>query len=241
MKARNALVLIVGGEPVSRLGLNYLLTVEAGLQICGETADPAEALRLCQENRPSLVVLDLLLPRGDGLVLIRQLLRDSPGQPILVVSILEDTLTVQRAFRAGARGFVSKLDETPELLAAICSVRRGARYASHRVASKLLAELSCGTMKSQRDTDVAQLSDRELQVFRLIGHGACTAAIAKELCVSVKTVETHRQRIKEKLKLQNGALLSQRAMHWASQDSRRTAGPALEELTARETLVKSRN
>jgi DNA-binding NarL/FixJ family response regulator len=214
--------LIVCGEPLSRIGLNYLLTVEAGLHVLRETADPADALQFCVELRPSLVVVDFVLPHGDGLVLIQHLRRFVPSTPVLVVSSQEDSQSVQRAFRAGARGFVTKRDDTKELLHAIHMVRKGHRYASSRIASLLLTELSQGTMKSRRDADIAQLSNRELQVFRLIGHGTRTAAIAKQLCVSVKTVETHRQRIKEKLKLQNGALLNLRASHWAAQDAQRT-------------------
>lgn len=210
MKSWN--VVVVSGEPLTRLGLIYLLKVDAGFGVVGETAETAHALELCVTHRPELVVLDLVLPRGDGVVLIKELHRAAPKTDVLVVTDLHDVMTVQRAFRAGAKAFVAKADDTLEVLAAVSAVRQGTRYVSRRIADGLLGELSCGAMASHRHADVSTLSDRELQVFRLVGAGMCGSAISKELGVSVKTVETHRQRIKEKLRLKNGAELNRRAV-----------------------------
>lgn len=211
-------VAIVSGEPLMRLGLAYLLKVDAGFQVVGETASPAEAVQCVESHLPELVVLDLVLPHADGLVLIKDLHRISPKTGIIVLTAIDDIQTVQRAFRAGARGYLLKSDDPQEVLAAVSAVRHGGRHASRRVASGLLDSLSSGNMAWKRDENISSLSDRELQVFRLIGGGMCGTAISRELGVSVKTVETHRQRIKEKLRLQNGAQLAQKAVAWLDAD-----------------------
>lgn len=217
---KNATVVLVSGEPVMRLGMAYLLRVDAGFNVTGETADAEVALTICAEHQPDMVVIDLALPRSDGMVLVRDVHRILPKTALLVISSQCDVESVQRAFRAGASGFVSKFDDTHEVLAAISSLRQGDRYVSRRIADGLLGELSTGTMVSQREMDVSTLSDRELQIFRLLGSGFSGSALSREIGVSVKTVETYRQRIKEKLRIRTGAQLIQKASTWLAGETR---------------------
>lgn len=218
-------VLIVHGEPLVRVGLRTLVESERPCRTCGETSNPAIALAMASEICPTFILLDLVLPHGDGVVLLKDLHRFTPASHLVVVSSLVDTESVQRAFRAGAGAYVTTLDEPSEVLAAVDAVQEGKRYASNRVSSSLLQDLSCGALGRPRDAEVSRLSDRELQVFRMIGRGMSSTVIAQELGVSNKTVETHRQRMKDKLQVHNGAQLAQRAASWFATTTKRSGTP----------------
>ncbi|WP_009963350.1 LuxR C-terminal-related transcriptional regulator [Verrucomicrobium spinosum] len=218
-------VLIVHGEPLVRVGLRSLFESQRACATCGETSNPATALALATELTPRFVLLDLVLPQGDGVVLIKDLHRFVPSSHLIVISSLVDTESVQRAFRAGAEAYVTTQDEPGEVLAAMDAVQEGRRYASNRVSSSLLQDLSCGALGRPRDAEVSRLSDRELQVFRMIGRGMSSTSIAQELGVSSKTVETHRQRMKDKLQVHNGAQLAQRAASWFASMAKRSGHP----------------
>ncbi len=213
---RKLRVMIVNGVPLVRFGLAALAGCHPLLEVCAEAGDAREARRICAEEKPDLAVLDLEVPHGDGVELLRDFRKLHEPLRSLVVSEREDALSVQRAFRAGARGFVTAREEPAEVLAALDAVLAGRLYASRRVSLLLLEQMAGGSVAHS----VAALSDRELQVFRLLGRGLRPTAIARDLGVSVKTVETHQQRMKEKLRAANGAELHRQAEHWVAKGAR---------------------
>jgi DNA-binding NarL/FixJ family response regulator len=206
-------VLVVHQAPVTRFGLTTLLKSNRGLKVVGETGSAPVALRLFSEIEPDLVVLGLTLQHGDGISLLRDFRKMNPAARTLVLTAREDALSVQRAFRAGACGYIVTQDETSEVLHALERIAAGEFYASATVARALLQMLARGSIETPRDR-CAQLSDRELQVFRLIGSGLGTSRVAEELQLSIKTIETHRQHIKEKLGLTKAPELTRRAAEW---------------------------
>ena len=206
-------VLVVHHAPVTRFGLTILLKASRGFKVVGETSSAPVARRLFSEIQPDLVILSLTLQHGDGISLLRDFRKMNPSARTLVLTAREDPLSVQRAFRAGACGYVVAQDETREVLYALERIAAGELYASAIVANRFLQMLAAGLVETPRDP-CAQLSDRELQVFRLIGSGLGTSRVAKELHLSVKTIETHRQRIKQKLGLIKGMELTRQAADW---------------------------
>ena len=213
-------VLIVHHAPVMRFGLTALIKSNPHFKVIGETGEAPVARRLFADGAPDLVVLSLTLQHGDGIVLLKDLRKLNPTACALVVTARHDSLSVQRAFKAGARGYVVTEDETAEVLHALEEIAAGELYASGTVARGLLQMLANGSVEMRQDA-CAQLSDRELQVFRLIGSGFGTSRVATELQLSVKTIETHRQRIKQKLGLTNSTELTRRAAEWMMDAARK--------------------
>ena len=203
-------VLVVHHAPVTRFGLTTLLKSSRGFKVVAETSLAPVARRLFAEIQPDLVILSLTLQHGDGISLLRDFRKMNRAARTLVLTAREDPLSVQRAFRAGACGYVVAQDETSEVLHALERIAAGELYTSATVSHRFLQMLARGSVETPRDP-CAQLSDRELQVFRLIGTGLGTSRVAKELQLSVKTIETHRQHIKQKLGLTNGTELIRRA------------------------------
>jgi DNA-binding NarL/FixJ family response regulator len=206
-------VLVIHHAPLTRFGLTTLIKSSSHFEVIAETGEAPVALRLFAESAPALVVLSLTLQHGDGVSLLKDFRKMNPSSRALVVTARNDALSVQRAFKAGARGYVVTEDEPSEVLHALERIAAGELYASGTVARGLLQMLASGSVETQRD-GCGQLSDRELQVFRLIGSGLGTSRVASELHLSVKTIETHRQRIKQKLGLMNGTELTRRAAEW---------------------------
>ena len=206
-------VLVVHHAPVTRFGLTILLKSSRGFKVVGETGSAPVARRLFTEIQPDLVILSLTLQHGDGISLLRDFRKMNRAARTVVLTAREDPLSVQRAFRSGACGYVVTQDETTEVLHALGRIAAGELYVSATVARRFLQMLASGLMETPRDP-CAQLSDRELQVFRLIGSGLGTSRVAKELHLSVKTIETHRQRIKHKLGLIKGMELTRQAADW---------------------------
>ena len=206
-------VLVVHHAPVTRLGLTSLLKSSRGFKVVGETSEAPVGLRLFSEIQPDVVILGLTLQHGDGISLLRDFRKMNPAARTLVLTAREDPLSVQRAFRAGARGYVVTQDETSEVLHALEQIAAGELYASATIAHRFWQMLAGGLVETPRDP-CAHLSDRELQVFRLIGSGLGTSSVAKELQLSVKTIETHRQRIKQKLGFIRGMELTRQAADW---------------------------
>ena len=213
-------VLIVHRAPLTRFGLTTLIKSSRRFKVIGETGEAPVARRTFTDNSPDLVVLSLSLLHGDGIALLKDFKKINPVARALVVTTRTDLLSVQRAFKAGARGYVVAEDETTEVLHALEEIAAGELYASGTVARRLLQMLANGSVEPRRDA-CGQLSDRELEVFRLIGGGLGTARVAKELQLSVKTIETHRQRIKQKLGLTNGTELTRRAAEWMMEGARK--------------------
>ncbi|HVM62776.1 MAG TPA: response regulator transcription factor [Verrucomicrobiae bacterium] len=204
-------VLIVDDHSILREGLAMVINEEPDLQVRGEAADAREAFRAIASSRPDVVIADLSLANGSGLDLIKDLKAQYPDLPVLVLSLHDEALYAERVLRAGARGYIMKRASAPELLAALRKVLQGEIYLSERMGSAMAAQAV-----TQHGSDTGQLgslSDRELEVFRLLGEGHGTRRIARELGLSMKTVSCYRQNIKNKLNLKDATELMQRAVH----------------------------
>ena len=212
-------LLIVHASPVLRLGLSTLVGSLDHLRVCGQTADAREALELFARHRPAVVVAGLTLRHGDGIGLIKDLRKASPEIRVLVLSNRTDPLSLQRSFRAGARGYLAAHDDLSEIPRALAQIMAGEFYASPSVARLLLRVVAEGGLRPIATE--GQLSDRELQIFGLIGRGLGASRVAKELHLSVKTIETHRMRIKQKLGVQSGVELNRRAESWLMNQTRK--------------------
>ena len=204
-------ILIVDDHAFVRQGLRDFIERESDLVICGEAADRSEALLLCTETNPHLVLIDLSLGRDSGLDLVKDMAVQFPDIKMLVLSMQDEMLYAERVIRAGAAGYVGKEAHPDRLIEAARCVLAGGIYASEEVKQKI--------MQTVRKTDhggdpVATLSDRELSVFEQIGKGVSTANIAESMHLSIKTVETYRARIKTKLGVCGPAELVQRAVQW---------------------------
>ena len=211
--AERTRVFIVDDHPIVRQGLTQILNQESDLTVCGEAEDALDALEAIAALQPDLVLVDLSLKGGSGLDLIRTLKARHSTLPVLVVSMHDESLYVERVLRAGARGYIMKQEATDTMMHAIRRVLRGEIYVSDKMMTKLLGRLLFDTA----DTGVSaleRLSNRELEVLRLIGEGYATRHIAAVLHVSIKTVESHRAHIKEKLQLKDTVELVRYAMQW---------------------------
>ncbi len=208
-------ILVVHGSPLTRLGLTAALRSHRSFNICAETDQVPMARELVVRHQPDLVVLGLTLRHGDGIELIKDLRKLCPVVRALVLTKHDDPLTMQRAFRAGARGYVLAGDPTSEIFKAIERVLAGEVCASDSMTHRLVQNFARGAIKPN-GSKVSALSDRELQVFSLFGRGFGATRLAAELHLSVKTIETHQMRIKEKLGLRSAAELCERAVLWMS-------------------------
>lgn len=212
---RPARVLVVDDHPFFRAGALAWLRRQRGLVPCGQAGSAPDARRAVVTLDPDVVLLDLRLAAVDGLDLLRELLELRPRLRIVVLSRLDEDAYAHRALRAGARGYVMKSEATEVLLAAIRTVLRGGIHLSRRAAARLTQNLFPDPAES--NTDLARLSDRELQVFRLLGTGSGVAEIAATLKISPRTVETHRERLKAKLGAPNASALLRLATGWVQQ------------------------
>jgi DNA-binding NarL/FixJ family response regulator len=206
---RKADVLVTDAEPLARTGLVHLINSHPRMRVCAEAETLARARELCSQHRPHVVVIDPVM--GDGCTFIKDLPRWSSGTRAVVVTRLHDAQSVQRAFKAGACGYVTRRDPVAAVIAALLAAIEGRRFAGPEIEVLLLDNLACGAIELQ-DQEVARLSDRELEVFRLIGRGLGTRAVATELHLSMKTVETHRERIRRKLQIETSGELQRRAV-----------------------------
>ena len=210
-------VLVVDPEPVARFGLVQLINSHPAFRVAGETDSLPVAREMASRLKPQVVVLDPSL--DDGVRFIRELAHAKAPARVVAFTSLEDALSVQQAFQAGVCGYVTRRDPLSAVIGAIVGAASGERHVGPRVEHVLLDRLACGAVQLSGD-ETGVLSQRERQVFRLLGAGRSGRTIASELGVSVKTVETHRQRIKEKLRLKNGAELNRRAVLAANGGSR---------------------
>lgn len=207
--SRKANVIVVDAEPVARFGLVQLINSQVRLRVCGESGTLRDARDLVSRLKPDVVVLDPAL--GDGVHFIGELARAKAGPRVVAFTAQEDALSVQRTIQAGVCGYVTRRDPVADVIAAILAAVDGKRHVGPRINDLLLGCIACGMVQVSGDA-TAVLSQRERQVFLLLGAGRSVRVIASELGVSVKTVETHRQRIKDKLHLKDGAELNRRAV-----------------------------
>jgi DNA-binding NarL/FixJ family response regulator len=198
-------ILIVDDHPIVRLGIRQLVGPERDLEVCAEAASAPEALAAARAATPQLAIVDLSLAQGTGLELIRALRAAVPGLPVLVLSMHDETLYAERALRAGARGYIMKREAITGLVGAIRTVLAGRIHVSEAMAQTLFERL--GREGAPPEAPADRLTDRELQVLDLLGRGLATAAIAAQLGVSRKTVETYRANLKTKLGLRDAAEL----------------------------------
>jgi DNA-binding NarL/FixJ family response regulator len=210
-------LLLVDDQPILREGFAHLLDQEGDLKVCGQADSATGALKAITALRPDLVTVDVVLKGMNGIELVKQIRALHPMLPVLVLSMLDEVLFAERALRAGAKGYVMKQAPTEEVKSAIRRLLRGGRYLSPRMQERILENLSTGGRVAP---GIESLSDRELEVFQLIGSGCATRQIAQQLRLSVKTIETYRAHIKEKLKLANGMELIRMAVETASEQQK---------------------
>lgn len=212
-KGGTARILIVDDHPVVRLGLSQLLASEPDLEIAAEAESAAGALDAVERERPDLVIVDISLGDGSGLELIKRLKGRDPDLKMLVSSVHDESLFAQRALKAGAMGYIGK-DEAPErIVEAVRRILGGGIFLSRKMTDRMLQAAAAGRDPAA-ETAVDALSDRELEVFELIGRALTTREIAERLHLSVKTVETYRENVKAKLQLANNNELIRRAVEW---------------------------
>jgi DNA-binding NarL/FixJ family response regulator len=208
-----ARVMLVEDHPVVRLGLANLIDDEPDLVVCGLAGTSAEAIKLIAELQPDVVVVDIALNDESGLDLIKQLSEERPQLPLIALSMHDESLYAERALRAGAKGYVMKKEAMDKVMTAIRRVLGGEVYLSERMSSRMVQKfIDPSGVKIRSPLEL--LSDREFEVFNLIAQSVGPSEIAQRLGVSVKTVETHREHIKEKLGLRQAAELTRYALQW---------------------------
>jgi len=206
-------VLLVDDHPFMRAGLAQLIDRQPDLAVCGEAGNPAEAFTALGKSQPDLVLSDITMPGRSGLDFIKDLRARHPGLRVLVVSMHDEAIYAERALRAGASGYIMKEAGGENLLAAIRQVLRGETYVSARMAAKLLESFTAARPRGS-SSPIEKLTDREFEVFRLIGEGKSTRDIAAQLHLSPKTVDVHRSHIREKLALSDSTALVRHAVRW---------------------------
>jgi DNA-binding NarL/FixJ family response regulator len=205
-------ILIVDDHPMVREGMAMRISMQEDLEICGEAATEEEAIALIEETHPDLMIVDLSLKCGHGLDVIKRTHKRHPSIKILVVSGFQESLYAERAIRAGAMGYLNKQHSHDAVIEAIRTVLRGERYLGPYLSQRLIAQ-ALGT-SDPSCAPIEQLTDRELEVFRMIGEGLTSGAIAIDLHLSTHTIDTHRENIKRKLGAKNAAELSRQAVQW---------------------------
>jgi DNA-binding NarL/FixJ family response regulator len=207
-------IFLVDDHPVTREGLARLINHEPDLEVCGEAGTAAKAVPAIDALKPDLVIVDVSLATGaSGLELIKDLAARRARLPMLTLSTHDETLYAERALRAGAKGYVMKQEPTERVMRAIRKILSGEIYLSQAMNDRLLRKMA-EPRSAPLATEIEQLSDRELEVYRLLGHGHGTRQIAGELHLSISTVETHRTHIKEKLQLATAPELVRHAVEW---------------------------
>jgi DNA-binding NarL/FixJ family response regulator len=205
-------VLVVDDHPFFRTGIVHWLNQQPELTCCGEAGSIGQARKAVAELKPHVTLLDLHLPDGDGLDLCMELSQYNPELRILCLTHRDENTFAHRALRAGARGYVMKSEATERVLAGILAVMKGEIFVSRQVAARALHNLFPDPASAS--PNLAKLSDRELQVFQLIGAGCGNREVSETLKISPKTVETYRERLKEKLNLADANALARAAAHW---------------------------
>jgi len=212
-KPRRKRILLVDDHALLRRGLKALIETEPDLVVCAEAATRDAGMEVITSSKPDLVIADLSLQNSDGLEMIKDIRKHFPQLPVLVLSMHDEHIYAERALRAGAGGYVTKQEMDDTVLIAIRRVLAGKVHTSEAMGRKFIKKfIGGGTLAKGSGMEI--LSNRELEVFKLIGQGRRTGEIAKALCVSVKTIESHRENLKNKLDLSSGAKLARCATLW---------------------------
>lgn len=206
-------VLVVDDHPVVREGLSMRISREADFTVCGTAEDGPEMMAAIARLNPDIVIMDLGLPRGHGLELMQDIQAQYPRLPVVIFSVHEESLYAERALRAGARGYLMKSEPAERLIEGLRTVLRGGYALSPATSHRMLATFA-GAPIGQPESPIAGLANRELEVFQFIGQGKGTREIADLLSLSVKTVETYRERLKKKLNVASAPDLARRAILW---------------------------
>jgi len=214
----NTRILLVDDHAVVRFGMRQLIQRELDLAVCGEEEDAAQAFSTISRLKPDLVVADISLKESSGLELMRNIKCQYPRLPVLVVSAHDEAVYAEVAFRAGALGYLQKSEDLGKLIPAIRRVLSGNIYVSEKLAERMLEQQIRGKTSVQ-ESPVQDLSDRELEVYQLIGRWKKTSEIAQELHLSTKTIEYYREQIKRKLNLKTAAELTHHATNWVQGQS----------------------
>ena len=213
-------ILIVDDHPVLLEGLEKVIELEEELRICGKAGSVKEALTLVEEAQPDLVLTDLTLPGRNGMELIKDLKAAHPDLPVLVMSMHDEMIYAERVLKAGGRGYVMKEAPSGQLLEAIRKVLGGDVFASQAVTNHFLHALSAGKGQAKASFPPERLTDREMEVFELIGKGRGNFDIATQLVISPRTVDAHRVNIRKKLALADGTELTRYAVRWIESGAR---------------------
>jgi DNA-binding NarL/FixJ family response regulator len=210
-------ILIVDDHSMVREGLRLRISAFPDLEVCGEATTEDEAIELVNKTNPCLVIVDISLKSGHGIELIKRIKAISPKIKMLVSSGFQESLYAERALRAGALGYLNKQDSGEKVIDAIRTVLRGEHYVSAAITQRLVSQALGNRSESADPIDL--LTDRELEVFRMIGNGKTSGAIAEELLLSTHTIDTHRENIKRKLGIKNAAELSRHAVQFLLENS----------------------
>jgi len=214
---RKSRVLLVDDHPIVREGLARVIDGEADLAVCGTAVNARQALAAVEATAPDIAIVDVSLDGSHGIELVRELKARHPGLNVLMLSMHDESLYAERALRAGAKGYLMKREPPQKLLQAIRGVVAGGLCFSEAVTASVLEHVA-GTKRGAALLPMDKLSDRELQILELIGLGRTTRQIAEELHVSVKTVQAHREHLKEKLQLDGATALARFAVNWVESE-----------------------
>ncbi|HWD92425.1 MAG TPA: response regulator transcription factor [Verrucomicrobiae bacterium] len=213
-------ILLVDDHAVVRFGIAQLINRQPDMAVCGEEEDASKAMGAIETLKPDLIIADISLKDSSGLELVRNIKAQCPKMPVLIVSAHDESIYAEIAFRAGALGYLMKEEALEKVIMAVRRVLGGAIYVSDSLAARMLQQQIRG-QSTINESPVKDLSDRELEVFQLIGQWKSTREIADELHLSVKTIEYYREQIKRKLNLKNAAELTQRATSWVGREAAR--------------------
>lgn len=206
-------ILIVDDHPLVRQGLIGLLSTQPDFEVCGEASGIAEARRVAAEAHPDVAIIDLTLEDGSGIDLLKDLRVAHPELKLLVLTMHDELVFAERALRAGALGYVNKQEVSRTIVSAIREILAGKLYLSQRTTERMV-RLAVGAHSRTADSPISRLSDREVEVFEMIGRGLTSRQIAGKLDLSPKTIDAHRERIKQKLELKNVTELTKHAIQW---------------------------
>jgi DNA-binding NarL/FixJ family response regulator len=213
MEIEKKKILIVEDHPVVIKGLSQVINKQEDLSVCGVASSANKALKLIRDLSPDMITVDITLKNSSGLELIKNLTAEFPKMPILVISMYDENIYAERTVKAGAKGYIMKEKLTKELIKAIRKVLSGKIYLSENM-QNIFVDKSIKGNTDQTKSAVDLLSDRELEVFDMIGQGLTTNEISKKLNLGIKTVETYKGKIKEKLNIENSTKLVKFAVEW---------------------------